>query len=207
MAAGVLAIFTVALIATLAHRTQHLAGTNLIRPFTYGVVVEPGKTVCQQEENVPGDAGDLRLLLGTNGRPGPAVDIEISGGGRPPARGTLAAGWREGETSIPITRTGGDRTPARVCVSNHGPAPLALAGELFGPKSAARIGSAPTPARFRIEYLRPGGDSWFGLAGELMSRIAVVRAAVPGHAALVLWALLGLVVVAGSVALAVRSEE
>ena len=73
----------------------------------------------------------------------------------------------------------------------------------FGLQSAARIGSVPRRLRASgIQYLTTRRRLLVRApAAELMSRIAVVRAAVPGHAALAPWALLGLVVVAGSVAL------
>jgi hypothetical protein len=183
-----------------ARSTQHLTGTNLIRPFDWIVEVPVGRTACQADENVPDGTGAVRLRANTIGRPGPRVEVKVVGAGR----GEIPAGWRQGDVVVPIPEIHGDRLRTRVCVTNHGPSRLVLIGESFGPARAARVGREPQPGRARFEYLQPEAKSWWALAPELARRVATVRDAVPGSAALYVWALLGLAVTVGSLLLVVR---
>jgi hypothetical protein len=69
------------------------------------------------------------------------------------------------------------------------------------------VGGVPQAGRARIEYLRPHAESWWGIGTTLAARVATVRGAVPGSASLYLWALLGLIVIGGSLALVVREAS
>jgi hypothetical protein len=182
----------------------HLQGTNDLRPFGFDVTIPAGKTACQPYENVPSGTGGVRVRAGTFGKPGPRVALSLEPAGSSPVRGGLAPGWREGDVTIPVTEVQGDRLGVRVCLTNHGPGQIALAGEPFAANFAARVGAQPEPGRARLEYMRPHADSWWGLLGTLADRVGTVRGALPGAATLYLWALLGLGVAGGAVALVLR---
>ena len=187
-----------------AGRERHIVGTNLIRPFTFGVEVPPGKTACQTREDLPAATGGVRVRAGSFDRPGPALSVALVSPGHPTVHGAIAAGWKQGDIVIDVPKTQGDRLNTRLCFSNRGSDRVVLAGEGLPADDSARIDGAALSSRVSVQYVEPRATSWWGLGPELASRVATVRAAMPGSATLYVWALLALVVVSGSLVLVVR---
>ena len=82
----VAAVGVIALLACLAFALTrsgvHLQGPNNVRPFQFTSPVRPGTTLCQTAEKVPKGAGGVRMLLGTDGTPGPRVSLSVTSPGR-----------------------------------------------------------------------------------------------------------------------------
>ena len=212
-AAGALLVLVVLVVLVGTGSDRRQVTSNYVRPLAFVTDVPAGRRACQPGERVPADAGAVRLRVGTRGRPGPELDVRLTGGG-PPLAGSLAGGWREGDVEIPVTRVQGARSDARLCVVNRGPGPVTVAGEsaplpLPGAArpQAASVGSRISRGRMRVEYLEPERSSWFGFAGTLADRVGTVRHAVPGGASLWLAAALALSAILGAVALVVREAE
>jgi hypothetical protein len=200
LAAG-LAVLAVGIGIAGARRQQHLQGTNHVQSLLVSAIALPGQAVCQPGETVPAGTGAIRVRVGSDGLPGPQVDVSFGGQA---LRGRLAAGWQGGDVVIALPKVAEDLRGVPVCFSNHGPARLSLAGAAFPPASAARVGEAPQPGRVRVEYLRPGKESWWSLAPTLGDRVATVRSAPPGSLTPYLWVLLVLGVAGGALALVLR---
>jgi hypothetical protein len=169
-------------------RGRHLQGTNDLRTLVAAIQLAPGQSACQPGEAVPAGTGGVRLY------PVGRATVVVSVGGR---RGT---GSGAGEVAVDLPGAAADdvapRAPGEVCVRNAGTAALALAGEAFAPSRAARSDGAPQVGRARIDYLRPGEESWWALAPAIAERITGARAALAGEVAPYAWALLALAAVA-----------
>ena len=163
--------------------------------------------------DVPADAGAVRLRVGTRGRPGPELDVRLTGDG-PPLERELAGGWREGDVEIPVTRVQGARERRRLCVATAGRGRSPWPGSRHrcrcpvrpGPGGEGRLALLARP-RCGSSTSSPERSSWFGFAGTLADRVGTVRHAVPGGASLWLAAALALSAVLGAVALVVREAE
>ena len=113
------------------------------------------------DELAPADTGALRILIGTYGRPAPAlaVDVRRPGGSRLTS-GRLAAGGPEGHVDIPVRELDRGATGVRVCVTVGGGGRTVLYG------SAGRL---------HLEWLRPGSESWLALAPTVAHRFGLGR--------------------------------
>lgn len=197
-------LLVVLVVAVGARQERHQVGSNLVRPITFIATVPGGKRVCQPV-TVPKGTGGVGLRVGTYGKPGPELRLVIdrAGAGASAVRGTLAAGWRQGDIVVPIKETRTARREARLCIRNAGEALLAFAGGP-GTGGGAVVGRRNTGGQVRVEYVEPRPRSWWSAAPAMARRLGVVRDAVPGQAALWLSAMLALVVSGGALGLAVR---
>ena len=69
-----------------------------------------------------------------------------------------------------------------------------LLGEPTSGAFAARGRRGPLPGRIRVEYLRPGGASWWSVAPEVARRMGLGRAAPGTWIVLLVLALMGCLV-------------
>lgn len=160
--------------------------------------VPAGKRLCQAEELVPGDTHALQLTIGTYQRPGPPVVIDVTRGGRLLAGGGRAAGWTQGDhVRLPLVRSVPTTAGPEVCLTNSGPATLALGGSASVPPPA-RVDGIPQRGRVRIEYVRSGRESWWSLMPTIFHRFGLGKAPGLGSWTFVLaW---GLVLAAAAIA-------
>jgi hypothetical protein len=160
VAAG-FALLLVALAVTLLHSAPRSAGSNFVDEHEEVTKLRGPDRLCQAGETLPADTAALRLLIGTYGRPAPALRVVARGrGGRIVTSGERRAGGPDGHVDIPIRQV--DRlTPGlRVCV-------FAGAGGrtvLYG--SAGQV---------RFEWLRPGSESWLELFPTIAHRFGLGR--------------------------------
>jgi hypothetical protein len=150
------------------------------------------KGACQAE-SIPAETVSLRVYAGVPaGRTGP-LDVTIREGGRIVSRATFGV-VRDGrpataELSPPVPQ---EIVPAEVCFRNRGRATVRLAGN----RTALKFGGAnPYGLEFgdqpRIDYLRPGEESGWALAGTVADRFGRVKASFFGS--WTMWAVFGLV--------------
>ncbi len=187
--AVVAVLLAVAIGAQLTHGAERQAGPADTSPGRFLFATpRKGARVCQQSETIHAGTDRLRMTLGTNGRPGPAVRVIGRGPtGGVVARGRLAPGWTSGVVRIPLdvqpreTVSGG-----RWCFTAASGARLAWAGEDADPTLSATMRGRPTPGRLSIASLLPGRPSLLSMAGRLAHHFAAGNAGWIGPWTLVL---------------------
>jgi hypothetical protein len=191
------------LIAAAGQRERHQLGSNWVRPVTVAAEVRADERLCQPGMQLPARAGGVGLRARTSERTSPELALTIRAAGQPVVRGTLPAGWREGDIVVPIPELAGARRDARVCVEHAGPGRIAFWGGL-GTGEDAEVDGRAQDGMVRLEYVEAERRSWFPVVGAMADRLAVARDALPGAAALPLFGLVALAVVAASLLLVVR---
>jgi hypothetical protein len=180
LAAGLLAI-VIAAVVVLAQSEPRQAGTNLTADAGFAITLGPRQKLCEPEELLPGDTGALRLNASTGGLPGPRLGVDISSPSGPVSSGVLPAGWRSGEVLIPLSRVPQTLPSTTVCVSNLGSRPVAFGGSVPDSGFMIDVAGKPLSGRLRIEYMRPGSESWFALAPTLVHRFSLAKADLVRH--------------------------
>lgn len=180
LAVGLLAI-AIAGTAILLQREPRRAGTNLTADARFSIPLGPGQQLCEPGELLPGDTGALKLDASANGLPGPRLSASISSPGGPVSSGVLDAGWREGALSIPVSRVRNTVSDATVCLSNLGSRPVAFGGSAPDSGFLIQLGGKPLSGRLRIEYMRPGRESWLELLPALAHRFSLAKSDLVRH--------------------------
>jgi len=178
-AVGVVALL-VAFGLALSRRERRLSGTDATPPETFVAGVPPGQQACQGAELLPADTAAVRLTIGTYGRPGPPLALTATGpSGRPLTAGALAAGWHQGVVRIPVRRVSTATNNARICLRVPSPprgSAIALGGNPE-PGFAIEIdGRSFQGVRARLDYLRPGRESWYQLLPTIVHRSTIAKA-------------------------------
>jgi hypothetical protein len=167
---------------------RRLAGSNLVADVGLVAQLPPGGKLCQPGL-VPGDTAALRLRVDGGARPRPALAAAVLQGTRTVASGELLAG-APGIVDVPLSHVRHVVDQATTCVMNRGNTDVSLAG-------------TPTPKQglVRMEYMRPGNESWWALLPTLVHRFGLGKSHWLGG-----WSLLlvGLLMVA-SAGIAVRT--
>jgi hypothetical protein len=177
---GSLALLIAGLV-TLLQRAPRRAGTNLTANTGFVIPLEAGELLCEPGELVPGDTGALRLSISSGAVPGPRLDATIEAAGRRLAAGDLASGWRSGTVTIPISHVRTTEQGATVCIVNHGASRISIGGSVPDANFYMAIGGKPLSGRMRIEYMRPGSESWLALLPTLAHRFALAKADLVRH--------------------------
>lgn len=164
----------VSLVPILAESKPRQAGSNYVPEVGPVVRVPPGGRACQPNEPVPVDAAQLRLVLGSDGRPLPAVRIILSSPDGARATGALRGGGREGPVAIAIPNAGRARGPTTVCLRNLGARSVVLFGAPDG--DPRKVASPRIAGRARLEWLREGRESWLELLPTVARRFGYGKA-------------------------------
>jgi hypothetical protein len=180
VATGV-AVLVVCVAVVLAQSDARQAGTNSIVEVGRVAELRSGERHCQPGETVPRDAARLRLLVGTFGQPVPEISVAARDGeGRVITRGRWPAGrGREGHIVIPLQRVERTAPGLEVCVATRGGERLVLYGQ------------APN---IRLEWLRPGSESWYALVPAIAHRFSLGKASLFGP----FWLAIALLLVVGA---------
>jgi hypothetical protein len=200
LAGGLLAL-AAAFGVLLLQRAPRRSGTDVTPNPAFVVTLGAAQRVCQAQE-LPADTAALELTMGTYGNPGPALGVSVSGPHGLLSSGGLRAGWRQGAVRIPVSHVGSSTPDATVCLRNLGPARVALAGDAPDPGFQLQVDGRTLPATsLRIEYMRPGRESWLALLGTIAHRFSLGKGGLVRH-----WAApAALLLMALAVALAVRT--
>jgi hypothetical protein len=178
-AVGVLALLVTFALALLGSEPR-VSGTDYTPPEAFSITLPPGQQVCQAHELLPANTAAVRLTIGTAGAPGPPLTLTATGpSGRPLTRGGLAAGWHEGVVRIPVQHVSSPTNEARVCLDVP-PAPRGRTIELGGitqPGYTVEIdGRTFLGPHMRLDYLRPGSESWYELLPTIVHRFSLAKA-------------------------------
>jgi hypothetical protein len=174
VAAGLLAIAAVLAVAML-QKAPRRAGSDLTPNGAFVVRLTSGQQACQDQELLPADTAALQMTIGTYGRPGPALSVVVTGPhGHPLTEGALRTGWRQGVVRIPVARVTRATGNASVCLRNGGPWPLTLAGDVPDPGYSLTVAHKNGDSvRLRVDYMRPGRESWLALAPTVVHRFTI----------------------------------
>jgi len=179
-AVGVLAI-AIAGLAVLLQSAQRRSGTNLTANTGFVIGVAAGQQLCEPGELVPGDTGAVRLSASSGATPGPRIDVAIGAGARTIATGHLAAGWHTGTVTIPFRRIAATQQNASVCLVNRGTSTVSFGGSVPDANFYVVLGGKPLSGRMRIEYMRPGRESWLALLPTLAHRFSLAKGDLVRH--------------------------
>ncbi len=161
MLVGGFALLLVTLAVVLAQSAPRSSGSNLVPELGEAAKLRGPDRRCQEGETVPADTGAVRLLIGTYGRPAPALRLVVQRpGGRIVTRGGAPAGGPEGRVDIPVREVEQAEPGVRVCL-------LVGSGGRFVLYGAA--------GRVHYEWLRPGSESWLELLPTIAHRFALGR--------------------------------
>lgn len=180
VALGALAI-VVGVVVSLSTPGRALLGTNGLTQNEFVQVLRPHRSFCQAGETLPAHTGRVRLRIGTYGSPGPDLTLRFSSHGKLMTQGTLAAGWTQGDTEVPIRPLDSVRSPVQMCVENGGSGRLAIAGNSGSLRTAYLAGDRQTWwTRFGQvrERFSQGKSSWYGGLSLPITLLLVAAAAV-----------------------------
>jgi hypothetical protein len=186
---GVLvALVAAGVLVTLSVHGTRLAGTNLVRLVGLDVKVPAGATVCQPRTPVAGDAGGVRMTIGTYHRPRPALMLHFyDADGALTAAGRLPGGRGEGRVTVPFARpVRGPHSAGPACVHNDGRTPILLGGDVATAANAARVAAGPPQGVIAFTYVRAQRESWWPLLGRIARRFPIGKVSFLG--AWSLWA-------------------
>jgi hypothetical protein len=176
--------------AILLQSAPRRAGTNWTVATGAVIPLAPGQQLCEPGELLPGDTGALQIGADTRGAPGPELQASIAGpSGATLSTGTLPAGWRGGSARIPLARVVETTQNATVCLRNRGPSAVAFAGSVPDASFVIQLAGRAMLGRLRIEYMRPGRETWFQFAPTLLHRVSLAKSDLVRH-----WAAVGALV-------------
>ncbi|HEY7829685.1 MAG TPA: hypothetical protein VIC06_03880 [Solirubrobacteraceae bacterium] len=155
-------------------------GSDHVSPVSFAATVPGGGNVCQPIVPLPVDAARAQLLIGTYGRPVPALGLSFGGPSGTVATGSLAAGGKEGPIIIPIHRVASGEANS-FCLHVGGHSTVVFGGE-GSPIAAATelVNGKQQGGRVSVLYLRSGNESWWQLLPSLDHRFGLGKAYVFG---------------------------
>ncbi|HWJ49646.1 MAG TPA: hypothetical protein VNR42_01420 [Solirubrobacteraceae bacterium] len=180
VATALLAIATAGTV-TLLQRAPRRSGTNLTGDVGPVLSLDPAQKLCEPGELLPGDTGAIKLHAVSDGTPTPALAVTISSANRTISTGTLPGGWRQGAVSIPVSRVPRTIPVATVCVSNRGSRRVSFGGSVPDANFVIELAGRPVLGRLRVEYMRPGSESWLQLLPTLAHRFSLAKSDLLRH--------------------------
>jgi hypothetical protein len=170
-----LALVAIAMAIVLSGSPIRVIATDGVTPqFIVGYI--PGYTrTCQGGETIP--AGTSAVRFGLDAAIGPPVTVTVLSAGRLITHGTRGAGWAGGDVTVAVARVRREIAGATVCFAfGHSREVIAAFGEHTGTAVAALSAGRPLRGRVVLEYLAPGGRSWWSSALSVARRIGLGRA-------------------------------
>ncbi len=191
-----LALIAVAFVATLAHAPLTVAGSGVATEHTL-VNTTKAAAACQEHETLPRGTTALRVSL--TSALGPRVAVRVLSGGRVIARGATPPGWSDASVTVPVRPLPRTVAPVKVCFTMaQMNGKVAMRGTPTASALAAETSEGPLPGRMGIEYLRPGGSTWWSQATAVAHRLGLGRAASGTWNALLVMALVASVIALSS---------
>ena len=167
-------MLAIGIVATLARSQPRRSGSNGVQPATVVASASGGHGLCQHDATLPAGTTSLHAQLTPVEAPsGPAVVVTVRHGARLLDRVPVAAGWRGIELVAPIARVVRDIAGVDVCFSvPHGAGAIGAIGDLPAPGTGAlTLDGKPVGGALRLDWYRPGSESWWAFAGTVMTRI------------------------------------
>jgi hypothetical protein len=181
--AGILAI----LVVLLLHREPHRSGTDKTPDDAFVVVLTGGQQACQGQELLPLDTAAIQLKIATGGQPGPPLSVSLRDArGRVLTQGALASGWRPGVVTVPVEKVRRASSDDEICVRDG--ARPGGAGRIGVAGDSSDLGYEMTVAglvradlRVRVDYLRPGRESWLQMVPVVAHRLTLGKSGLVRH--------------------------
>ena len=140
---------------------QRRAGSNYVPEFGPVTELRGTATHCEPGQLIPADAGALNPLVGTHGKPTPAIDVTVTApGGGVLTRGSLPAGHGQGRVVVPVERVDRPVNGAEVCIRT-GPGGRTV---LYGRGESVRLA-----------WLRPGSETRLSLLPTVAHRLGLAK--------------------------------
>ncbi len=177
--AAALVLLAVAVVLTLARRTELSAGSNHVVSAVFAATVPADGELCQPNPDLSPDAGAARLVIGTYGRSVPRFDLRfLDATGGVVAAGSLPAAGREGPISIPILRSRDAAAATRLCLRITGPSPVVIGGVGSPPDPSDEVvNGVLQPGRISVVYLPGGGPKpWWSQLSAIDRRFGLGKA-------------------------------
>jgi len=175
-----------------------LAATNSkVNVSGVALTIGAGEERCQGGEYIPEETTRLRMYVGGFGPAGgPPLEVwALYADGREATRTRLDAGYRPGPVDVPVPSPADDVAGGVLCIRNQGSEAMGFAGNLTPLGADAQLGPNSPGARptdeVRVDYYRPGQESWMEIAPEIASRFELFKAGFVG--AWTMWAALATV--------------
>lgn len=175
LAIGLLAI-AVGVALTLARRPMAIAAVNL--PVTHHelTIAVHDSSACQGEETLPAGVDSIRL--GLESSIGSRVSVSVLAHGRVLTRGIQTPGWTGASVMVPVRPLARSFSPVEICFAlTELNSDIEMLGVPTPPATAARSDGKALPGRMHIEYLEPGGRSWWSMANAVAWHLGLGRAA------------------------------
>jgi Predicted membrane protein (DUF2142) len=161
----------------LSHAAPRRAGSNGA-PIEQRIGEAPsGSTLCQPGEVLPAGTASLRPLAApTTEAVGPRLLVTLRRHGQLLRRSTAARGWRSEQLVVPIERTVRDYDDVEVCIRAGSEGGVAFEGYDTAPGGAGAVLDGEATGRtLRIDYFRPGRETWWSYAPTIVRRIGYGR--------------------------------
>jgi len=202
IAVGLGAIAIAALVVLLQSAPRR-SGTNLTTNTGFVVPLGGGQQLCEPGELIPAGTGALRVAAAVARGSAPALEGTLQNeAGAVIAAGRLHGRWRApGVIDIPVRPATRETAGGTVCVRNLGAPPVSFGGSTPDGSFVITIAGHPFDGRLRIEYMRPGSETWLALAPTLAHRFSLAKGDLVRH-----WAIYAtLLLIALAIALAART--
>lgn len=174
-----LALIALAFVVALAHAPLTVALRGVATEHTLVGTTKPA-SACQANETLPRDT--ITIRLGLTSALGPKVTVRVLDGSRVVTRGTVSPGWSGASVMVPVKPVSRTLAPIEVCFAmTQMNGKIAMRGTPTRRALAAKTTEGPLPGRMGIEYLRPGGGSWWSRVTAVARRLGL------GHAASGAW--------------------
>jgi hypothetical protein len=176
--AAALAVVAVGLVITLSHRAPRDAGSDHIAPTMFSATLARGGELCQDNPYLPPGAASAQILVGTYGRPVPALRLRFTdAAGAVVSAGRLAAGAKQGTISIPISPARDPGTASKLCLDVGGHSKFVIAGLGIPPDPTDEfVNRVEQAGRISVVYYRSGRESWWSLLSVIDQRFGLGKA-------------------------------
>ncbi len=167
LAAG-LALLATAIAVRLSRPPLTVLATNSVAAERPIKISKGNESLCQSNETLPGGVSAIRLAVSVN--IGPKVTVTVMSGSQVITKGAQAAGWTGEDVTVPIAPVPSTVAGASVCLA-IGPTvePIGLLGQ------KSQRPAVEGPGKIRVEYLRPGSQSWWSMAMPMARRMGLGR--------------------------------
>jgi hypothetical protein len=172
LAIGLLVLAVGVAVALSASSARRIATNGVVARSAAGTLSGSG-TICELGERIPAGTGAIRISLGRNAHPQPAMRVVVAGGATR-AVGNGDVSWGSQLTTAAIHPTVRQAATGSVCVVLQARQADASARMLIEPAEAAegaRVDGQQIPGRLHVEYLRPEPRSWWSFASTVVDRI------------------------------------
>lgn len=193
------------LVLELSGSARRGAGSDHVSTAVFSAAVPGGGTLCQPVPALPAGAAAVQLLIGTYGRPVPALATRFrTRSGVTIAEGTFRGGTHEGVVTIPLKRVHAGES-AEACLHVGGAGNYVLGGEGDVPNASSEVVNGKhEPGRIGLSYLRGGRESWWQLLSVVSTRFGLGKASFMGSWTLLVLAILFVAMWVGAIRLLVR---